>query len=108
MSIKNIKIRFNLDKENDRKAYDYLQNTDKSYSKAVISSICEYMELKEKSVNEDSFLERVIATIREETVKVNPFGSLLQLVQTQSIQAPAEKEDNTENEETVLDFLDSF
>ena len=108
MSVKNIKIRFNLDKENDRKAYDYLLNADKSYSKAVISAICEYMELKEKSVNEDSFLERVIATIREETVKANPFGSLLQLVQTQPIQAPAEKEDNTENEETLLDFLDGF
>lgn len=108
MSVKNIKIRFNLDKENDRKAYDYLQNADKSYSKAVISSICEYMELKEKSVNEDSFLERVITTIREETVKVNPFGILLQLVQTQPVQAPAEKEDNTENEETMLDFLDGF
>ena len=108
MSIKNIKIRFNLDKENDRKAYDYLLNADKSYSKAVISTICDYIELKEKSVNEDSFLERVIATIREETVKVNPFGSLLQLVQTQPIQAPAEKEDNTENEETMLDFLDGF
>lgn len=108
MSVKNIKIRFNLDKENDRKAYDYLQNADKSYSKAVISAICEYMELKEKSVNEDSFLERVISTIREEIAKVNPFGSLLQLVQTQPIQAPAEKEDNTENEETMLDFLDGF
>ena len=108
MSVKNIKIRFNLDKENDRKAYDYLQNTDKSYSKAVISVICDYMELTEKSANEASFLERVIATIREETVKANPFGSLLQLVQTQPAQAPAEKVDNTENEETMLDFLDGF
>ena len=108
MSIKNMKIRFNLNKENDRKAYDYLQIAEKSYSKAVISAICEYMELLEKSVNEDSFLERVISTIREETVKANPFGSLLQLVQTQPAQAPAEKEDNTENEETMLDFLDGF
>ena len=45
MSIKNMKIRFNLNKENDRKAYDYLQNAEKSYSKAVISAICEYMDL---------------------------------------------------------------
>ena len=36
MSIKNVKIRFNLDKENDRKAYKYLQCADHSYSKAVI------------------------------------------------------------------------
>lgn len=108
MNIKNIKIRFNLDKENDRKAYDYLQNADKSYSKAVISTICDYIELTEKSANENAFIERVITTIREETVKVNPFGSLLQFVQTQAIQVPAEKEDNTENEETILDFLDGF
>ena len=40
MGIKNMKIRFNLNKENDRKAYDYLQGTEKSYSKAVISAIC--------------------------------------------------------------------
>ena len=40
MSIKNVKIRFNLDKENDRRAYDYLQGAEKSYSKAVISAIC--------------------------------------------------------------------
>ena len=43
MNIKNMKIRFNLDKENDRKAYGYLQGAEKSYSKAVISAICEYL-----------------------------------------------------------------
>ena len=48
MSIKNMKIRFNLNKENDRKAYDYLQNTEKSYSKAVIFVICEYMHLSQR------------------------------------------------------------
>ena len=31
--IKNVKIRFNLNNENDRKAYDYLQDAEKSYSK---------------------------------------------------------------------------
>lgn len=47
MSIKNVKVRFNLSKENDRKAYDYLQSTEMSYSKAVISAICGYIELSE-------------------------------------------------------------
>ena len=42
--IKNVKIRFNLNNENDRKAYDYLQGAEKSYSKAVISAICEYFD----------------------------------------------------------------
>ena len=106
MSIKNMKIRFNLNKENDRKAYDYLQGAEKSYSKAVISAICEYLGLSERMATEDAFLERIIATIKEESAKNNPFG-LLQLVQTPSAVTPAEKE-NTETEEAVMDFLDNF
>ena len=106
MSIKNVKIRFNLDKENDRKAYEYLQGADHSYSKAVVSAICEYLELSERTATEDAFLERVITTIKEELAKTNPFG-LLQLVQTPSAQTTTEKE-NTENEETVMDFMDNF
>ena len=105
--IKNVKIRFNLNNENDRKAYDYLQGVEKSYSKAVISAICEYLGLSERTANEDAFLERVIATIREEVSKSNPFGGLLQLVQTPPVPIPTEKK-NTENEETVMDFMDNF
>ena len=105
--IKNVKIRFNLNNENDRKAYDYLQDAEKSYSKAVISAICEYMDLSERLASEDAFRERIIATIREEVSKSNPFGGLLQLVQTPSATTSTEKE-NTETEEAVMDFLDNF
>ena len=105
--IKNVKIRFNLNNENDRKAYDYLQGTEKSYSKAVISAICEYLGLSERTATEDAFRERIISTIREEVSKSNPFGGLLQLVQTPPVPTPTEKE-NTETEEAVMDFLDNF
>ena len=108
MSVKNVKVRFNLDKGNDRRAYDYLQSAEKSYSKAVISAICGFMELSEKTATEDAFLERVITTIREEVAKSNPLGHLLQFVQTPSAQTLIEKENNAETEEAVLDFLDSF
>ena len=109
MSIKNVKVRFNLDKEDDRKAYEYLQNAEASYSKAVISAICGYIELSKTKADEDAFLERVITTIREEMVKVNPLGGLLQFVQTPPAQIPpVEKENNAESEEAMLDFLDSF
>lgn len=79
-----------------------------SYSKAVISAICGYIELSEIKESEDAFLERVISAIREETSKVNPLGGLLQLVQPPPVQIPAEKENNAESEEAMLDFLDSF
>ena len=105
--IKNVKIRFNLNNENDRKAYDYLQGAEKSYSKAVISAICEYLGLSERTATEDAFRERIISTIREEVSKSNPFGGLLQLVQTPPAQISTEKE-NTETEEAVMDFMDNF
>ena len=78
-------------------AYDYLQGAEKSYSKAVISAICAFLELSERTATENAFLERVIVTIREETAKINPLGGLLQFVQT-----------SAETEEAVLDFLDNF
>ena len=108
MSIKNVKIRFNLDKENDRKAYEYLQGADHSYSKAVISAICEYLGLSERMATEDAVLERIIATIKEELAKTNPFGGVLQLMQTPPAQIPTEKENKAETEETVMDFMDNF
>ena len=108
MSVRNVKIRFNLDKENDRRAYDYLQGAEKSYSKAVISAICEYLSLSERTEAEDAFLERVITTIKEELAKNNPLGGLLQLVQTPPAQIPTEKENKAETEETVMDFMDNF
>ena len=107
MSVKNVKIRFNMNKENDRKAYEYLQGAELSYSKAVISAICGYLELSESKAAEDAFLEKVITTIREETAKINPLCGLLQFVQTPSAQTPpAEKEDT--DTEVMLDFIDSF
>ena len=110
MNIRNVKLRFNLDKENDRKAYEYLQNTEKSYSKAVISVICDYLDLSEKVASEDAFLERIIETIRKESGNLNSFGNLLQLVQTQQPQQAQRPLDESvlmdENTRNVLEFLD--
>ena len=66
------------------------------------------MDLSERLSTEEAFRERIIATIREEVSKSNPFGGLLQLVQTPPAQTPTEKGNNAETEETVMDFIDSF
>ncbi len=36
MSVKNVKIRFNMNKENDRKAYEYLQSAELSYGRVFV------------------------------------------------------------------------
>ena len=66
------------------------------------------MELPETKAAEDAFLEMIIITIRREVAKINQLGGLLKLMQTPPHTVPAEKVNNTESEEAILDFLDSF
>lgn len=104
MSVKNVKLRFNLEKENDRRAYDYLQNAEQSYSKAVISVINSYLDRCDAESEENDFLERIIATVREAVQKTSPIGGLLQLIPKGAPQAA----DDEEALEAIDDFLDSF
>ena len=79
MSIKNVKVRFNLDKENDRKAYEYLQSAEVSYSKAVISAICGYMELSEAKTAEDAFLKGSLLRLKRKPQKSIPLEAYYNL-----------------------------
>ena len=44
MSIKRMSLRFNLDNEADRKAWEHLKNTTDSMNKAVITAINQFYE----------------------------------------------------------------
>ena len=104
MAIKNIKIRLNLDKEQDRRVYEYLDSCGGSLCRAAVSALYAHMERLE----EDAFLERIIQTIREETQKANVLSGLIQMIQQPAASAPQPDAASLENEDTVLDFLDAF
>ena len=89
----NTNIRFNLDNEDDRKAYEYLQSMDrkqyKSYSRAVISAINEYFEREQKLTDnpfletqekEDRFIQKILDTINQGLQKSSASGGLASLV----------------------------
>ena len=103
MSVKNVKLRFNLDKANDRRAYEYLRDAEQSYSKAVVFIINSYLDRCDEERKENDFLDRIIATVREAVQAVSPFGGLLQLIP----QTPPTATDD-ETQEAIDDFLDSF
>ena len=67
MNIERLGIRFNLDKEKDRKALEFLQGYDKerykSLNKFLIEIISEYAENYNIEKEQSDFLERVISTI---------------------------------------------
>ena len=121
-------VRFDLEKETDRMAWEYLRRRDKrqyrSYSKAVIAAVNDhferrgrlaadpYLETREK---EDDFLQRVLETIRDgltHTAPTNAVGTLLQLLQGVQPQVGPDVEtsqqDQQEAEDMALDFVDGF
>lgn len=121
-------IRFNLEKEADRSAWEYLQQRDKqqhrSYSRAVITAVNDYFERRgrlaadpylETREKEDAFLLRVLETIRagfDHAMPVGTADTLLNLLQNIPPQlASAEnmaQEDQQEADDIALDFVDSF
>ena len=89
---KRFSLRFNLDNEADRKAWEYLQSTPDSKNKAIISAINAYFE-------SDGNLEKVIReTIRECLKNI----SVVQAVTEEPT------EEISEDENTLMDSLDMF
>lgn len=128
MSIVSTNIRFNLEKEADRTAWDYLQRRDKrehrSYSKAVIAAVNDYFERRgrleadpylETREKEDAFLLRVLETIRAGLSQgassngADTLFRLLQVAQSQStLVEEMPQEDQQEADDMALDFVDGF
>ena len=89
---KRFSLRFNLDNEADRKAWEYLKSTPDSKNKAIISAINAYFE-------SDGNLEKVIReTIRECLKNI----SVVQAVTEEPT------EEISEDENTLMDSLEMF
>ena len=89
---KRFSLRFNLDNEADRKAWEHLQSAPDSKNKAIISAINAYFE-------QDGNLEKVIReTIRE----------CLKDISVPQTVAEAPTEEISEDENTLMDSLDMF
>lgn len=114
MKIERLGIRFNLNKEKDRKAFEFLQGYDKerykSLNKFLIEIIVEYAESYNTEKEQSDFLERVIFTIRQE-LKSNAtltLASLFTQPQPSVQQAVIEESNPDENAATSLEFINSI
>lgn len=122
----NTNIRLNLDREADRKAWEYLRNMDrkkyKSYSRAIVTAVNDYFDRQERMKKdhyletrekEDAFLEKVLATIEQGLKASSPNNAVTSLLQLlNGTQAKTDLSDtgsdNDEYADTALDFADSF
>ena len=108
--IKDINIRFNLEKEEHRKAWDYMQAMDrtveKSYSKVIIKSLIRYFEGadREESIEMgEGYWKR----LRSEIGKLMQGQTVALLLETEEL---AEKTDENlpKISEDVLDTLEDL
>ena len=119
----NTNIRLNLNKSEDRQAWEYLQSMDrkkyKSYSRAVVAAINDHFSRQERVVNdpflesrekEDAFLQKILDTIREglqsSDAGLASLSALLQAVQAASL--PAQETMTDENLDIAMEFMDSL
>ena len=107
-NVKALCLRFNLADEDERRAYDHLQNRDKteygSYTKLVSRAVNEFFERRsrlsddpyfETREKEDAFIARVLDAVRH---------SAPSLPASQEAEAAEQKE----NVEAMFAFLDDF
>ena len=120
--IKETTLRFNLKREEDRKAWAYLQSRDpkqyKSYSRTAILAINDFFDRKAKLADgpsletrekEDAFLQQIKQTIEDALAKQASLGTLGGLLQLLQQPAPKLEPENTaEDIAAALDFVDSF
>ena len=90
--IKRFSLRFNLDIEADRKAWEHLQSAPDSKNKAIISAINAYFEIDGK-----------VETIIRETIR-----ECLKDISVAQAVADKPTEEISEDENTFMDSLDMF
>lgn len=107
MSDRRLNLRFHLEREEERRAWEYLQGVENSKNRAIIQAVNAYIDALTQKEREDAFLNRIVETIRAE-LKSMPQP----MVSQTSPQTPSnpvdEAAEQVEIEDTVLDFLDFF
>lgn len=115
-------LRFNLEREDDRRAWEHLQRMDRSrhrsYSQAVIIAVNDYFDRLEHGddpyletrAKEDAFLKQVRDTIEQGMKNATPLN-LLSLLQGNLPPNEPKNEDTettAEDMDVAMDFIDSF
>lgn len=106
--VKNVKVRLNLDKEEHRRAYDILRESEKSISQFVIAAVNRYGGYLSAEEEKEQTLQRISETVRETILQM--FGAALISGQAvPAVRRPEEDAEIAEKSGTIADdFLENF
>ena len=100
--IKTTNLRLNLDKPNHRKAYEILQNSDKSYSKTIVAALISFSENEE---NRKHLFDGIREIVREE---INAVFENVDIVQESVSADLSDSENAPESENAKTDNSENF
>jgi len=119
----NTNIRLNLNRPEDRQAWEYLQSMDrkkyKSYSRAVVAAINDHFSREERCASdpflesrekEDAFLQKILDTIREGLQSSEAgLAGLTALLRANQISSPSETRSMSDEDlDIAMNFINSL
>ena len=106
-----VNLRFNLNRQDDRRAWEYLKQQTvlrkSSLNRTLIEILLEYFAAQEKADSDDALIERIVTAVRKE-LRQTPAFSLSQLFQSPASESPLANQESEENEAIVEEFLENF
>ena len=106
-----VNLRFNLNRTDDRRAWEYLKQQtvlrESSLNRTLVEILLEHFAAQEKINSDDALIERIVAAVRKE-LRQTPAFSLSQLFQSPAAESPSANQESEENEAIVEDFLENF
>mgnify|MGYP006377770213 FL=1 len=102
MSVKYIKVRFNTNKESDRKVYDQIRNSKVSQSKFIIAAVNAYGGYLSAEKEKEQLCQRVNDAIHSAMREIFGGGAI------SGSTSPLIEKSTEESGKIADDFLDSF
>ena len=105
--IKRTDVRFNLSRDEDRRAWEFLNTAGGKYNRLIIQAINAYADKEKREAWEKTFLERIDYSIRD-SVHTALKNAVLPAPAPESAEDTQSDLSQQENDEVMFAFLDGF
>ena len=103
--IRRTDVRFNLSREEDRRAWEFLHTAGAKQNRLIIQAINAYADMENRNTWQDTLLREIDHTIREAVRETLDNAVLAAFVPAENAQYESSQQ---ENDDAMFDFLDSF
>jgi len=103
--IKRTDVRFNLSRDEDRRAWEFLHTEGAKQNRLIIQAINAYADMENRNTWQETLMREIDHSIREAVREALDNAVLAAPAPAENIQAETPQQ---ENDAAMFDFLDSF